>query len=133
MYGEFWELLLGFVVMLPPEGAPLPLGVGFGFGVVLPARSSGAIEDSKWQDQACVDSKTQIYARSIIVTVHNRIDKAMVEGRMKVTRGELYRGAAPCIIGMLAPLTEVVPKHATQVCTDFLQRKTVHAGADVKG
>ena len=24
-------------------------------------------------------------------------------------------------------------KHATQVCTDFLQRKTVHAGADVMG
>ena len=67
------------------------VGVGFGLGVVLPARSSGAIANSKWQDQACVDSKTQIYARSLIVTVHNRTctDKAMVERRVKVTRGEL--------------------------------------------
>ena len=100
-------MLLGFAVLLMPEGAPLgeklTLGVGFGLGVDLPVRSSEAIAHGKWQDQACVESTTQIYVRSTTIhekplTVHNRTDRGMVE--------RLYRGA-PCIVGML--LTEVVP------------------------
>ena len=93
-YVEFCELLLGLVVLLPPEGAPLgetlTLGVGFGLGVVLAARSSGAIAHGKWQDQASVDSIAQNYARSII-TVHNKIDMEWLRGSTKEgVKGELY-------------------------------------------
>ena len=94
-YGEFCELLLGLLVLLPPEGAPLgeklTLGVGFGLGVVLPARSSGAIAHGKWQDQACVDSITQKYARSTIITVHNKTDMEWLRGSTEErVKGELY-------------------------------------------
>ena len=145
-YGEFWELLLGFVVLLPPEGAPLgeklTLGVGFGLGVVLPARSSEAIAHGKWQDQACVDSTAQIYVRS---TTMREKPPQCTTGQTGGVVKRLYRGASegdegrallrscPMHHRHAATTDRGSARHATQVRTDFLQRKTVHAGADVKG